>query len=398
MSPSGRLAAVVSGTVIAVAVFVLHGGSPAAAGEDPQTTTTAGTSPVDERLTELEQRKLEEEIRSLELESQRAELDSDKLRKEIEQLRLSNEDSRAWWHGPLQMLPFLTAAIALIGLMVTFWKQSSDLTKQRRDEVAQRRSDTRQRFDESFAATVQNLGSESEGLQASGASALGAYLRPEHAEFHLPVFNLLVANVKLQHSKVVSSLLVQEFEKALRVVLSIKGAERPSSLDLSDANLLRVQLDGLSLEGVALDLGHARLNGASLVGTTLKRMRGYGVHLNGARLTDANLWEARLNGAVAARAQFHRAILKSATLKGAALQRAQFQEARLQSAHLEEADLIDARFEKADLNDTYFLRARLNDTALRSVIKAYNWDRAHFDRDVRDRLEARVKREAVHLS
>jgi uncharacterized protein YjbI with pentapeptide repeats len=60
----------------------------------------------------------------------------------------------------------------------------------------------------------------------------------------------------------------------------------------------------------------------------------------------------------------------------------------MQSAHLEEANLDGAKFEQADLNDTFFYRARnLNRGTLKSISKAINWQKAHFDDAVRVELE-----------
>ena len=59
----------------------------------------------------------------------------------------------------------------------------------------------------------------------------------------------------------------------------------------------------------------------------------------------------------------------------------------MQSAHLERANLSGAKFEQADLNDTFFRGASFNAQTLKNIIKAFNWQKAHFDEDVKAKLE-----------
>ena len=75
-------------------------------------------------------------------------------------------------------------------------------------------------------------------------------------------------------------------------------------------------------------------------------------------------------------------------MKKANLNGAEFYEAKLQAARLDEANLTGARFERADLNDTYFLGAKLPDDTLKSIRKAFHWEKAHFDEETKARLDA----------
>jgi uncharacterized protein YjbI with pentapeptide repeats len=74
-------------------------------------------------------------------------------------------------------------------------------------------------------------------------------------------------------------------------------------------------------------------------------------------------------------------------LKHADLSGVEFQQSRMQSAHLENAIITGARFEGANLDDTYFYGATVDDQALKSITKANNWKKAHFDDDVMSKLE-----------
>lgn len=270
----------------------------------------------------------------------------------------------------------ITALVAVIGVIVTVWKQ-----------LSQQEADRRRRFDEKFTSIVANLGAESPTIKASAAVSIVSFLKPEYEVFHDQVFMVLLANLKLEHSDVLNKLLVNGFEKAIRIVLqSAKDKDAQFELDLSRCNLYRVDLSGLDL--TQADLGFAKLQGANLTDAILRRVRGWEAHLENARVSRANLEEARFQRACFRGGQFHDARLVSADLKETDLTEAQFYRAKMQSAHLEEANLNRARFEQADLNDTFFYGAKnLNAETLKSISKALNWQKAHFDDDVRARLE-----------
>jgi uncharacterized protein YjbI with pentapeptide repeats len=82
----------------------------------------------------------------------------------------------------------------------------------------------------------------------------------------------------------------------------------------------------------------------------------------------------------------HQANLVAATLKESNLKGTQFYQAKMQSAHLEKANVSGAHFEQADLKDTYFTGAKFDHLALRSILKAEHWDKAHFDEEITAKL------------
>jgi uncharacterized protein YjbI with pentapeptide repeats len=86
-------------------------------------------------------------------------------------------------------------------------------------------------------------------------------------------------------------------------------------------------------------------------------------------------------------ANLNAARLVSAKLKKADLRGARFQQASLQSAHFENAKLAGARFEQANLNDAFFKGASFDDTALRSILRSANWQKAHFERRTMAKLK-----------
>lgn len=73
--------------------------------------------------------------------------------------------------------------------------------------------------------------------------------------------------------------------------------------------------------------------------------------------------------------------LRETNLKGA-----RFYQAKMQGAHLDGTNLTGATFEGADLNNTFFRGALLNEAALKSIMKAFNREKAHYDENVREEL------------
>jgi hypothetical protein len=269
----------------------------------------------------------------------------------------------------------VTAAVAVAGVVITVWAQ-----------LVQQAGERRRQLDERFTGIIAELGSKSAAVQAGAAVSIISYLAPEYRRLHDQVFLVLLANLKLNHGEALNRLLVAAFERAMRVcVPEIRKRTPDFELDLSHSNLYRAELAGLDLSGA--DLGHAKLRAADLSGSNLRRAQGWEVDLSKARISRAELPEARLRKANLNGCQAHEANLMSARLEETDSSEAEFYRARLQSAHFEDADLRGARFEQADLNDTYFNGARLDERALKSIAKARNWRKAHFDEAVAAQLE-----------
>jgi uncharacterized protein YjbI with pentapeptide repeats len=53
---------------------------------------------------------------------------------------------------------------------------------------------------------------------------------------------------------------------------------------------------------------------------------------------------------------------------------------------LENSDLKGAQFYEANINDAYFNDAKIDAQAKRSIIRAYQWELAHFDEKVKNEL------------
>jgi len=310
------------------------------------------------------------------------ELQDEKLRQEILKLQIENKKRNSFWELLPSYATIITTLVAVIGVFVTIWRQINERELDRK----QREDESRRRLDEKFTSIVSDLGSEKPSIQASAAVSILTFLKPEYKAFHDQVFMILLANLKIQHDPAVNKLLIEGFEKAVRIQLqSLREKGEQFELDLSRSFLHRVDLAGLDLSQA--DLGFAQLRGANLTEANLHRVRGMEANLEKARLSRANLNEARFRKAQFRGAQFHGANLVAADLKETDLREAQFYQAKMQSAHLERANLSGAKFEQADLNDTFFRGASLNVQTLKNIIKAFNWQKAHFDEDVKAKLE-----------
>ena len=131
----------------------------------------------------------------------REQLELVKLKQEIKKLELENKklsDGRGTIVG---IAPFLTAIVALLGVFITLWRHLSEQRRQRDLDRKNLQTDRIRRFNEKFNAVVENLGSESQAIQASAAVSIQTFLKPEYSEFHDQVFLILLANLKVQHNR-----------------------------------------------------------------------------------------------------------------------------------------------------------------------------------------------------
>lgn len=243
-----------------------------------------------------------------------------------------------------------------------------------------------------------DLGAEAEAARVAAAATLPTFLAQEYSRLHEQTFMILVANLRIDHTPSVQRLLTRAFERAIAVQAERRAEEgQQGELDLSRCHLRGVDLTGVDLERFEpIDLFHADLGNAVLRGAHLRRARGYGVKLKKAQLSQANLEEARMHSADLAEAYLHEARLVSIKLDEANLRGAKLQRAQLQGARFKGADLRGAHFEGADLADANFrgleLQKHLDDVALRSLGLARNWQKAHFETAVRQRIEDLLKR------
>lgn len=314
------------------------------------------------------------------------ELETEKLRQEVAQLQIETERLNSPWQVISSYATLITAIVAVAGVFLTVWKQFSERERDRE----QREAESRRQLDEKFSSIIIDMGSDNPSLQVSAIVSLMTFLRPEYSDFHKQVYLILLANLKIKSPLQVNRLQIQAFEKALALMLQApQDPEKHLELDFTNINLYHTNLSGLDLSNV--DLGFADLRFANLIKANLFRARGIEINLEKARLKEANLMEVRFVKANMANARIHDAKLVAANLKEANLRGAEFFKSELQAAHLEASDLTGARFENADLNDTYFKEAKLNVTTMRSIGKAFNWEKAHFDDGVKEKIAELVR-------
>jgi|CZKG01.1.fsa_nt_gi hypothetical protein len=318
----------------------------------------------------------------------------EKLQAEVDKLHSEIRRSSGFRGFFSTYAALLTALAAIAAVAITLRGQIKEQSRQSDAEQTQRGQAREQRELESkrelaarFSQLLLDLGSPSEPVQAGAVVSLLGFLGREDGGFRHQVRLAVLANLKVGHTPAIARLLIRTFEEAMST-----GEETPFDpieLDFARAQLFGARLAGLDLGGA--NLAEANLAGADLSETSLRDARGPGVILDDATIQGigASLFNARLPGARCIGTRFKGAELVNAHLEGADLRNARFEGARMQAAHLERnADLRGARFDGANVADTYFRDAIFDDTALKSLKRAQNWERAHFSPDALVRLRA----------
>ncbi len=253
-------------------------------------------------------------------------LQKEKLAQEVTQLQGQNDQSilsllRRNISSVISSL--LTAAVALtVGLFGVYrW-------------FGDRRDAREKRAEEQFQKVVEWLGSGNEATQAGAAVTLRTFLQPGYERFYDQVFNLAVANLRLQSIDTTSPL-----SQALAIVfresfvrtrdqaasLSRDQAHRVDALNAAEVRLPQAYLVNVDLEGAWMlkaQLNGANLEKANLSGANLEQAQLNGANLEKAQLNGANLSGADLSGANLSGAILSGAILSGAILSGAILEQA----------------------------------------------------------------------------
>ena len=313
----------------------------------------------------------------IKLNKQKLIYESAKLKEEVR--ALENKNKPSFFDRWTDFSSLITVLVALAGVFITVWKFLKEQNTQKQNELRQAEKEFRLRAEERFHKTTENLASTSPSLQASSAVSLMSFLKDDYYFLHEQIFFICIANLKTHQKETVNHLLVKVFEKAIRIYLN-NHENKNVQLDLSRTNLKRVDLRGLDLNNA--DLGFANLDFANLEGTNLTRVRGYNISLKKAHLSNSNMNEARLQKADFRDAIVHDANLVAADLKGSNLQNVEFQQSQLQSAHFENSDITGAKFEKSNLADTFFKEIKYSKETLKSIKKAYGWEKANYDKNL----------------
>lgn len=299
---------------------------------------------------------------------------------EARKLEIDNSRNASWLGAVLAVAPFVTALVAVAAFAAGFWKQQNDKSRQARQDLGQRALEVQSRFDGQFAAATANLGSESTGLQAAGASSLLRLQRGDNADFQLEIILFCSAQLRIGVAERVRRIVTEVLEKALRATLSPDGsAGRLGELSLADAEAPRLDLAGLKMRNIHVDLSGAKLQGAHLREADLWKVTAESVDLSGADCAKTNFGPALLNGSTCRRTDFSGGKFSSSKWRGADLSGSTFVGASLQSADFRGATLQGVRFDHADLNDAYFATAVIDQATYASIRGVGNWRKAHFD-------------------
>ena len=317
---------------------------------------------------------------SAEVRRRRAELE--KLRAETEKLHGEVRNSSGVRGFFSQYAGVITALGALLAAGFAFLSQRKESNRLARSDIAAQQRAADQRLAESdrdlaarFSRLLADLGSDKEAVQAGAVVSLLTFLDQPDPTFHHQVRLATLANLKVAHPSSVTKLLRRTFERAM----SSSAPFDPVEIDLSDGDLTGVTLRNLNLEGARLDrvnLDDADLTDTSLKGAIGSVLKCAHVVLQG---DQASLFNARLRDVEAAGARLQGSELVNAHIREANLRSARFEGARMQAAHFVDCDLSGARFDGANVADTYFNGCTFDDNALRSLLKARNLQKAHFD-------------------
>lgn len=312
----------------------------------------------------------------------RADAEIEKLHAETEKLHSEVRNSSGVRGFFSQYAGVITAAGALLAAAIAFVSQSrernrlsqSDIATQQR-VVEQRQAESDRNLAARFSQLLLDLGSDSEPVQAGAAVSLLTFLDQRDPTFHHQVRLATLANLKVSHQAAVTNLLRRTFERAMASPVPYD----PVELDFSDASLAESTLRDLRLESARLD--RADLRRADLTNTSLRGAFGSDLKLDGVILQGdkASLFNARLKNVKARAARLQGSEVVNAHIREADFGATRFEGARMQAAHFEDCNLSGAHFIGANVADTYFHGCLLDDNALRSLLKARNVEKAHFD-------------------
>lgn len=150
--------------------------------------------------------------------------------------------------------------------------------------------------------------------------------------------------------------------------------------DASQQTRTGIDLRGANLRGLDLRrLPLARMMGG-IAGGTNQQYEAAAIHLENARLDEADLRGAELRHAHLEQAELRKALLEEASLSGAFLQEADLREAQaqhidLRNAHLDGADCRDMHLEECRLQEVHAEGARFSAAHLEGA----TLDKAHFE-------------------
>lgn len=323
--------------------------------------------------------------------SKTEQLETQKLSLEISNLQ--QELQRSKFEALIKVVPIITAFVAFMGLLATFWKQM--------DETSAKRNS---RFDEYFTLIAKNLGSESKAERYGAAISLTTFLNDRYKTFHDQIFYLLVACLQTEQIKqdsILHRLLIMVFERSITLKsenlqhfnddFNDKDKCKPISLegcDLSGLNLRNKQVNWLKVSRAnfqGADLRDAELHrlcaddlGTKTNFTNVKAMK---VRMRKGKLNNVDLSSSNFNGAILVDTHFNESTLHECTFISSDLRGCQFVHAEIKGSNFVDANVAYANFTSADIDKKSVV----------SLFKAREWRKAIMDDDLKTKLYAMQK-------
>ena len=328
------------------------------------------------------------DIKLKQLNIEKITLENKKLKDEIKILNSNYEELT-------KLAPFLTSIVALIGVFITIWKHITETSRLRKIDKEQLEAEKQRQFDDKFNNIIECIGSSNVSVKAGAVISLQTFLKAEYNEFHNQVYSVIAANLKLDNDGVTQGLLVNLFEKAIGIESIRVGSVNSKIPDENKQEKISIDLSGINIKNailINLNLSWSNFRYAILISTNLKdsilmRINAENSDLRNAQWIHVDMEKAILNNANLQNACLANSNLQWCHFKKVFARRTQFQQAKLQSTLFNGADLKGASFEQADINNAVFKKAIFDNRALRSIVKSFNWRKAHFDNDVLEQLE-----------
>jgi len=150
---------------------------------------------------------------------------------------------------------------------------------------------------------------------------------------------------------------IEEFKERREIYLRILTKPGLQGSNLSEANLVKAHLPGVTLTDA--DLSRVNLVMAQLEGANMRRARLEGAKLNSAQMDGVYLTDAKMEGAVLHGAHLAGAFLIDAQMEGAFLSGAKLEGANLGGTQMEGVDLSGAQ-----MNEAFLFGARIANSDL----------------------------------
>jgi uncharacterized protein YjbI with pentapeptide repeats len=323
--------------------------------------------------------------------SKTEQLETQKMSLEIS--KLQQELQRSKFEGLIKIVPVITAFVAFMGLLATFWKQINESNAKRNS-----------RFDEYFTIIAKNLGSELKAERYGAAISLTTFLNDRYKTFHDQIFYLLVASLQTEQVKqdaILHRLLIMVFERS--ITFKSENLQHFNG-DFNDKDKCKpINLEGCDLSGLNLrnkqvnwlNISRANFQGADLRDAELHRLcaddLGTKTNFTNVKAMKVKMRKGKLNNVDLSRSNFSGAILVDTHFKESTLHECTFISSDLRSCQFAGAEIKNSNFVNANVANANFTSALVDKKSVVSLFKAREWRKAIMDDDLKSKLYAMQK-------